>query len=153
MRRFRKDILIMSSNSLCHDTFHLVRTSTRSFSQKLINVLTFNSSGSFTASSNILANPFENIVTKIVLWMYGEGSPTSWIMENDALFHKCSRKHEAQVTRNKELLYRLATQADRKSLIITEIALSTELSLFQLTNSHCEQNSKEINSFWHFGFV
>ncbi|GBM34340.1 hypothetical protein AVEN_211879-1 [Araneus ventricosus] len=40
-----------------------------------------------------------NIVTEIARTVgYGESSPTSWLMENGALFLEYSRKHEAQVT-------------------------------------------------------
>ncbi|GBN12014.1 hypothetical protein AVEN_179914-1 [Araneus ventricosus] len=59
-------------------------------------------------------------------------------MENGALFHEDSRKYETYVTR-KHHLYKLATQADNKSLIITEATLPIALSVQQLTNWQCER--------------
>ncbi|GBO18259.1 hypothetical protein AVEN_238357-1 [Araneus ventricosus] len=39
-----------------------------------------------------------NIVTKIVVWVYGRNSPTRRIMENEGLFKNMQEKHVAQVT-------------------------------------------------------
>ncbi|GBN57683.1 hypothetical protein AVEN_216002-1 [Araneus ventricosus] len=46
----------------------------------------------------IIETKYENIVTKIVLWVYGGNSPTPRIMENEGLFTNLQEKHVAQVT-------------------------------------------------------
>ncbi|GBM09751.1 hypothetical protein AVEN_101798-1 [Araneus ventricosus] len=53
------------------------------------------------------------IVTKLTQWVYGENSPTSRIMENDALFHEYSRKYEAQVER-KTVLVQISSTSRQK---------------------------------------
>ncbi|GBM33571.1 hypothetical protein AVEN_197321-1 [Araneus ventricosus] len=60
-----------------------------------------------------------HIITKVVQWMYGESSPTSWIIENGALFKEYSRKLEGQPSRKEQHLRTLTTQEDSKSLTIT----------------------------------
>ncbi|GBN76165.1 hypothetical protein AVEN_203402-1 [Araneus ventricosus] len=54
-----------------------------------------------------------HIVTKIVRLVHGECSPTKWLMEYGALFHKYSRKHEARATR-KTALVRISSTSRQK---------------------------------------
>ncbi|GBM38222.1 hypothetical protein AVEN_8283-1 [Araneus ventricosus] len=44
-----------------------------------------------------------HIVTKTVLWMYGEDSPTSRIMESDALFTSIQERRDAGNRKNTAL--------------------------------------------------
>ncbi|GBM90719.1 hypothetical protein AVEN_261639-1 [Araneus ventricosus] len=74
--------------------------------------------------------------------VYGVKSPTSQIMENDALFRNIPEKAKLR-KQGKQYLPKLATQTDNKSLIITVTTLSVQLDVYQMTNSHCGQNSIE----------
>ncbi|GBN05885.1 hypothetical protein AVEN_160890-1 [Araneus ventricosus] len=64
-------------------------------------------------------------------------------MENDALFTNIQERRNTG-NRKTQHLHNLAAQANSKSLITTVIARTKVLSFEQLTNSHCEQDSKEI---------
>ncbi|GBM39255.1 hypothetical protein AVEN_43655-1 [Araneus ventricosus] len=64
-------------------------------------------------------------------------------MESEAFFTNIpeNTKHRKQ---EKHHLYKLATQAYSNPLIATVTALSIPHGVYQLTSSHCGQNSKEI---------
>ncbi|GBM99452.1 hypothetical protein AVEN_133473-1 [Araneus ventricosus] len=67
-----------------------------------------------------------DIVTKIVLWVFGGNSPTGRIMENDALF---SNIPETRSTGNRKTqhLHKLTIPAYSKSRTITVIARTIAL--------------------------
>ncbi|GBL83619.1 hypothetical protein AVEN_196442-1 [Araneus ventricosus] len=73
----------------------------------------------------------------------GKNNSTSKLMENEALFTNVpeNKKHRKQ---EKQLLYKLETKTDSKSVIITVTSVSITLGAYQLTSSHCGQDSKEI---------
>ncbi|GBL89221.1 hypothetical protein AVEN_77044-1, partial [Araneus ventricosus] len=68
------------------------------------------------------------------------------MLDNDALLNEYSRNSNHRYPKKSSNLHKLATQADTKSLILTAIARTKELSVLKLTNSQCEQDFKEIHS-------
>ncbi|GBN09499.1 hypothetical protein AVEN_178736-1 [Araneus ventricosus] len=64
-------------------------------------------------------------------------------MENDALFTFIPEKTKRR-KKEKQHLYKLASQTGSKSQITTVTVLSIPLGVYQLNSSHCGQNSKDI---------
>ncbi|GBM79152.1 hypothetical protein AVEN_267506-1 [Araneus ventricosus] len=72
------------------------------------------------------------IVTKIVRWVYGESNPTSWIMENDALFHEysiyCNDCHDT--TLELYIVTKIVGESNPTSWIMENDALFHEYSIY-----------------------
>ncbi|GBM75880.1 hypothetical protein AVEN_188072-1 [Araneus ventricosus] len=106
--------------------------------------------GDDSDSLNVVCSISLNIVTKIVLWVYGGNSPTRRIMEIEGLLKNMQEKHVAQVTETIPLIQTRNTNIQQSTSNNSNSTFNrAQITGFPaLTADETPKSFQSINSFY-----